>query len=67
MTLLKTLEEDISGGPLANSSIKELSRRMYEAIAPVVDRIEKGKSPVEVPQAVINDAVAPAGPTPSPS
>lgn len=63
---LKVLERDISGGPGANSSIEELSRRMYEAIAPVVDRIEKGKPPVEMPQAVVDDAVA-AGPEPSPS
>ncbi|MEU1091591.1 hypothetical protein ACFYPN_32060 [Streptomyces sp. NPDC005576] len=64
---LKTLEEDISGGFLADRSIEELSRRMYEAIAPVVDRIERGKPPAEVPQAVIDDAVAPTAPAPSPS
>ncbi|WLQ45604.1 hypothetical protein P8A22_37900 (plasmid) [Streptomyces laculatispora] len=64
---LKTLEEDISGGPLADRSIEELSRRMYEAIAPVVDRVQKGKPPTEVPQAVVDDAVVQTGPTPSPS
>ncbi|MFF2226933.1 hypothetical protein ACFVV7_26865 [Streptomyces globisporus] len=64
---LKTLEQDISGGPGANRSVEELSRRMYEAIAPVVDRIEQGKPPVEVPQAVVDDAVAPVAPAPSPS
>lgn len=64
---LKVLERDISGGPGADRSIEELSRRMYEAIAPVVDRIEKGKPPVEVPQAVVDDAVVPAAPAPSPS
>ncbi|MEU1122498.1 hypothetical protein ABZ371_02680 [Streptomyces sp. NPDC005899] len=64
---LKTLEEDISEGVYADRSIKELSQRMYDAIAPVVDRIEKGKPPAEVPQAVIDDAVGPVAPTPSPS
>uniref|UniRef100_UPI003C7C94AA hypothetical protein n=1 Tax=unclassified Streptomyces TaxID=2593676 RepID=UPI003C7C94AA len=64
---LKTLEEDISGGAFANRSIEELSRRMYEAIAPVVDRVKKGMPPAEVPQAVVDDAAAQSGPTPSPS
>ncbi|MFI1226166.1 MULTISPECIES: hypothetical protein [unclassified Streptomyces] len=63
---LKTLEEDISGGLGANRSVEELSRRMYDAIAPVVDRIKKGKPPAEVPQAVVDDAVAPVSPAPSP-
>ncbi|MFC1231104.1 hypothetical protein ACFVIN_06775 [Streptomyces prasinus] len=63
---LKTLEEDISGGLFADKSVEELSRRMYEAIAPVVDRIEKGKPPTEIPQAVVDDAAAPAGPASSP-
>ncbi|MER5894488.1 hypothetical protein [Streptomyces sp. NPDC001876] len=44
----KTLERDISGGALANRSIEGLARRMYEAIAPVVDRIEKGEPTTEV-------------------
>ncbi|MFJ4917629.1 hypothetical protein [Streptomyces sp. NPDC088726] len=56
---LKVLEEDISGGPYANRSVEELSRRMYDSIAPVVDRIEKGKPPAEVPRAVVDDAVVP--------
>ncbi|MFE2023053.1 hypothetical protein ACFW9O_34005 [Streptomyces sp. NPDC059499] len=43
MDHLKTLERDISGGALANRSIEELARRMYEAIAPVVDQTEQGK------------------------
>lgn len=60
---LKNLEEDISGGFNANRSIKELSQRMYDAIAPVVDRIEKGKPPAEIPQAVVDDAVVPSQPT----
>ncbi|MEU9064574.1 hypothetical protein AB0D13_38500 [Streptomyces sp. NPDC048430] len=64
---LKTLEEDISGGAFADRSIEELSRRMYEAIAPVVDRVEKGKPPTEVPQAVVDDTAVQAGSTPSPS
>lgn len=64
---LKTLEEDISGGMGANPSVEELSRRMYEAIAPVVDRIEKGKPPAAIPQAVVDDAVASVSPTPSPN
>ncbi|MET9347733.1 hypothetical protein [Streptomyces termitum] len=62
---LKTLERDISGGPAANESVEPLSRRMYDAIAPVVDRIEKGKPPAEVPQAVVDDAVGLNDPTPS--
>ncbi|MGW9453334.1 hypothetical protein [Streptomyces sp. NPDC055632] len=64
---LKTLERDISGGPAANSSIEPLSRRMYDAIAPVVDRIEKGKPPTEAPRAVVDDAVGLTDPTPSKS
>lgn len=35
---LKVLEQDISGGPGAKRSVEVLSRRMYEAIAPVVAR-----------------------------
>ncbi|MEU0374691.1 hypothetical protein ABZ070_31675 [Streptomyces sp. NPDC006283] len=62
---LKTLEEDVSGGAFADKSIEQLARRMYDAIAPVVDRIEKGKPPTEVPQAVVDDAAVPAGPEPS--
>jgi hypothetical protein len=64
---LKTLEEDISGGVGADSSIEQLSRRMYDALAPVVDRIQKGKPPTEIPQAVVDDAAVPAGPEPSAS
>lgn len=62
---LKTLEVDISGGPAANSSIKQLSRRMYDAIAPVVDRIERGRPPAEVPRAVVDDAVGLTDPAPT--
>ncbi|MFD3889961.1 hypothetical protein [Streptomyces microflavus] len=64
---LKALEEDISGGAFADGSIEELSRRMYEAIAPVVDRIEKDKPPTEVPVAIVDDAVGPPRPKPSAS
>ncbi|MBD2829891.1 hypothetical protein ID875_21220 [Streptomyces globisporus] len=64
---LKALEEDISGGAFADGSIEELSRRMYEAIAPVVDRIERGKPPTEVPVAVVDDAVGPVKPSSSPA
>ncbi|MDV9186850.1 hypothetical protein R6L23_01135 [Streptomyces sp. SR27] len=64
---LKTLEEDVSGGFFANSSAEQLSRRMYDAIAPVVDRIEKGKPPTEVPQAIVDDAAGLTDPTPSKS
>lgn len=64
---LKVLEQDISGGPGAKRSVEVLSRRMYEAIAPVVDRIEKGKPPAGVPQAVVDDAVVPTPPAASPS
>lgn len=39
-----------------------MSRRMYDAIAPVVDRIQKGMEPSQVPQAVVDDAAVPAGP-----
>ncbi|MGW9498980.1 hypothetical protein ACWG5P_32250 [Streptomyces prasinus] len=35
-------------------------------MALVVDRIEKGKPPTEIPQAVVDDAAAPAGPASSP-
>ncbi|MFI8917162.1 hypothetical protein ACIGW4_36910 [Streptomyces sp. NPDC053513] len=61
---LKTLEQDIDGGFFADSSVEQLSRRMYDAIAPVVDRIEKGKPPAEVPRAVVDDAVGLTDPTP---
>ncbi|TXS46974.1 hypothetical protein [Streptomyces sp. t39] len=62
---LKTLEEDVSGGFFADASTEQLSRRMYDAIAPVVDRIERGKPPTEVPAAVVDDAAVPAAPDPS--
>ncbi|RSS85679.1 hypothetical protein EF919_37825 [Streptomyces sp. WAC02707] len=62
---LKTLDEDINGGPYSDPSVEQLSRRMYDAIAPVVDRIEKGKPPTEVPQAIVDDAAGLTGPTPS--
>ncbi|XMN10607.1 hypothetical protein ACK8N7_33485 [Streptomyces griseobrunneus] len=42
----------------------ELSQRMLDAIAPVVDRIDGGKQLAEVPQAVVDDAVVPVEPTP---
>ncbi|MFC8176020.1 hypothetical protein [Streptomyces sp. NPDC057325] len=61
---LKTLERDINSGPGADSSIEPLSRRMHDAIAPVVDRIEKGKPPTEVPRTVVDDAVGLTDPTP---
>ncbi|MGW7284008.1 hypothetical protein ACWGH4_00670 [Streptomyces sp. NPDC054847] len=53
---LKSLEQDISGGAFADTSVEPMSRRMYEAIAPVVDRIAKGTPPTELPAAVIDDA-----------
>lgn len=62
---LKTLEDDIDGNLFADSSREQLSRRMYDAIAPVVDQIEKGKPPTEIPQAVVDDAVGLPSPTPS--
>ncbi|MFD5658593.1 hypothetical protein [Streptomyces hirsutus] len=64
---LKTLEEDISGGVYADQSAEQLSRRMYNAIAPVVDRIEKGRPPTEIPHALVDDAAVPTSAGPSPS
>lgn len=51
----------------ANESVEPMSRRMYDAIAPVVDRIQKNVPPAEVPVATVDDAVAPAGPETSPT
>jgi hypothetical protein len=39
---IKTLEEDISGGPFADESVGELSRRMYEAIAQAGRHLQEG-------------------------
>ncbi|MFD8828246.1 hypothetical protein ACFV1C_38670 [Streptomyces sp. NPDC059605] len=64
---LKQLNQDMSGGMFGDDSVEPMSRRMYEALAPVVDRIRKGAPPAEVPAATVDDAVAPAGPGTSPS
>ncbi|MFB6814329.1 hypothetical protein ACFCV8_07260 [Streptomyces sp. NPDC056347] len=64
---LKQLNEDMSGGLLGRDSVEPMSRRMYEAIVPVVDQIRKDASPAEVPAATVDDAVAPAGPETSPT
>ncbi|MFJ2875497.1 MULTISPECIES: hypothetical protein [unclassified Streptomyces] len=64
---LKQLNDDMSGGLLGRDSVEPMSRRMYEAIAPVVDRIQKNGPPTEVPTATVDDAVAPAGPETSPT
>ncbi|WEH43997.1 hypothetical protein [Streptomyces sp. AM 2-1-1] len=59
---LKQLERDIGGGWNANSDDEPMARRMYAAIAPVVDRIQAGVQPTELPEAVVDDAAVPAGP-----
>ncbi|MFI5752465.1 hypothetical protein ACIBBE_42965 [Streptomyces sp. NPDC051644] len=64
---LGELETDISGGAFANSEDAPMARRMYNAIAPVVDRIQKDTPLTEVPQAVVDDAAVPAGAAPSPA
>ncbi|MGQ7754816.1 hypothetical protein ACUN29_41440 (plasmid) [Streptomyces sp. WC2508] len=64
---LKQLNVDMSGGLLGRDSVEPMSRRMYDAIAPVVDRIQKNVPPAEVPAATVDDAVAPAGPETSPT
>ncbi|MFE2640553.1 hypothetical protein ACFXKS_34965 [Streptomyces scopuliridis] len=64
---LEALEQDVSDGPFANSDDQPMARRMYAALAPVVDRIERDGPPAEIPRAVVDDAAVPAGPSPSPS
>ncbi|MER5619020.1 hypothetical protein [Streptomyces sp. NPDC002215] len=64
---LKQLNEDMSGGLLGNDSVEPMSRRMYEALAPVVDQIQKNAPLTKVPAAIVDDAVVPAGPEASPT
>ncbi|MFJ8663502.1 hypothetical protein [Streptomyces sp. NPDC093795] len=61
---LRKLDYDAHGGNFRDSADEPLARRMYDAIVPVVDRIEPGKAPAEVPSVSVDDAVA-AGPPPA--
>lgn len=66
---LRKLDHDAHPGRL-NDEHKDngpLARRMYNALAPVVDRITPGRTPAEVPQAVVDDTAVSAGSTPSPA
>ncbi|MFD5398595.1 hypothetical protein ACFWJW_30840 [Streptomyces sp. NPDC127097] len=61
---LRKLDHDAHGGvnmygqrPGDN---EPMARRMYDAITPVIDHIKQGQPPQTVPQAVVDDAVAPA-------
>ncbi|MFF3735535.1 hypothetical protein ACFYXM_36070 [Streptomyces sp. NPDC002476] len=64
---LDQLAMDIGGGLFARGDDRPMAQRMYAAIAPVVDRIQKDTPPTEVPVATVNDAIAPAGPEASPT
>ncbi|MCZ1012641.1 hypothetical protein [Streptomyces lydicus] len=57
---LRKLDYDAHDGPLSEPQDEPLARRMYDAIAPVVDHIKQGRPPQTVPQAVVDDAVASA-------
>ncbi|MEV5484481.1 MULTISPECIES: hypothetical protein [Streptomyces] len=59
---LRKLDHDAHGGFDfdGDNDDEPLARRMYDAIAPVVDHIKQGRPPQTVPQAVVDDAVAAA-------
>ncbi|WP_331753884.1 hypothetical protein [Streptomyces sp. NBC_00826] len=64
---LQQLNDDMSGGLRGRDSVEPMSRRMYEALAPVVDQIQKNAPLTKVPAAIVDDAVVPAGPEVSPT
>ncbi|QHZ00084.1 hypothetical protein SSPS47_33850 [Streptomyces sp. S4.7] len=66
---LRKLDHDAHPGRL-NTEHKNngpLARRMYNALAPVVDGVKPGQTPAVVPQAVVDDAAVSAGSPPSPA
>ncbi|MEU0524896.1 hypothetical protein [Streptomyces niveus] len=66
---LRKLDHDAHPGRL-NTEHKNngpLARRMYNALAPVVDGVKPGQTPAAVPQAVVDDAAVSAGSPPSPA
>ncbi|MFE4540217.1 hypothetical protein ACFRKB_34990 [Streptomyces scopuliridis] len=64
---LRKLDYEAHPGHMTNASDDDgpLARRMYNALAPVVDRIKPGQMPAEIPQAVVDDAAVSAGSQPS--
>ncbi|MFJ1886829.1 MULTISPECIES: hypothetical protein [unclassified Streptomyces] len=66
---MTALPADGCAGPdvLGDDSVKPMSRRMYEALAPVVDQIQKHAPLTKVPAAIVDDAVVPAGPEATPT
>ncbi|MFE7112866.1 hypothetical protein ACFU98_38665 [Streptomyces sp. NPDC057575] len=64
---LKQLNDDMSGGLVGRDSGEPMSRRMYKALAPVVDQIQKNAPLTKVPAAIVDDAVVPAGSEASPT
>ncbi|MER7521016.1 hypothetical protein [Streptomyces sp. NPDC126499] len=61
---LRKLDYDAHGGFNQDHDDEPLARRMYNALAPVVDRIEPGKAPVEVPSVAVDDAALAGPPAP---
>ncbi|MFE7515752.1 hypothetical protein ACFU8I_31670 [Streptomyces sp. NPDC057540] len=64
---LRKLDYDAHGGLNRDWDDEPLARRMYNAIAPVVDRIQPGRPPTNIPSTVVDDTAAagpPALPTP---
>ncbi|WP_457512144.1 hypothetical protein [Streptomyces sp. TE33382] len=64
---LRMPDYDAHGGTNANNDDGPVARRVYNALAPVIDRIKPGRPPEGIPRAVVDDAAVPAGPAPSPS
>jgi hypothetical protein len=63
---LRRLDYEAHGGFAAQRDDAPLARRMYNALAPIVDRVEIGHPPTAVPRAVVDDSAVAAGSTPSP-
>ncbi|MEV7470888.1 hypothetical protein AB0O20_30940 [Streptomyces kronopolitis] len=66
---LRKLDYDAHGGLDMNGQRpgdnEPMARRMYDAIAPVIDHIKQGQPPQSVPQSVVDDAVADPSATPA--
>ncbi|WP_309051096.1 hypothetical protein [Streptomyces sp.] len=62
---LRKLDYDAHGGMDRDRADEPLARRVYDAVARVVDRMEPGRAPTAVPYALVEDA-ATAGSSASP-
>ncbi|MFF5428000.1 MULTISPECIES: hypothetical protein [unclassified Streptomyces] len=63
---LRKLDYEAHGGVDRDRADEPLARRVYDAVARVVDRMEPGRTPTAVPYALVEDAAtagSPAAPT----